>query len=79
MGPEVDVRDLKFKGISEISGEFFVEDVTPSESGNPTRRLLFQGIVPLIQTEVILKPGKYLLLIIILFSLTNNHYHFRIF
>jgi hypothetical protein len=57
MGPDVDARDLKFKGLSEISGEFFVEDVTPSDSTDPTRRLVFQSITPLIQTEAILKSG----------------------
>ncbi|RNA07448.1 methyltransferase 13, partial [Brachionus plicatilis] len=55
MGPDVDVRDLKFKNNSQISGEFFVEDVTPSDSVEPTRRLVFQNITPLIQTEIILK------------------------
>ena len=58
MGPDVDVRDLKFKGTSSISGEFFVEDVTPSDLTEPTRRLVFQSITPLIQTEIILKSSK---------------------
>lgn len=58
MGPDVDVRDLKFKNNSQISGEFFVEDVTPSDSVEPTRRLVFQNITPLIQTEIILKEGS---------------------
>jgi hypothetical protein len=57
MGPDVDVRDLKFRGLSETSGEFFVEDVTPSDSTEPTRRLVFQSITPLIQTEAILKAS----------------------
>lgn len=57
MGPEVDVRNMKFKGESPISGEFFVEDVTPSDSNEPTRRLVFQSINPLIQTEALLKTG----------------------
>ncbi|CAF0861776.1 unnamed protein product [Brachionus calyciflorus] len=55
MGPELDVRDVKYKGSSDISGEFFVEDVTPSDLSEPTRRLVFQNITPLIQTEIILK------------------------
>ena len=59
MGPEVDVRDLKFKGQSDMSGEFFVEDVTPSNASVPTRRLVFQSINPLIQTEAPLKIGLY--------------------
>lgn len=59
MGPEVDVRDLKFKGQSDMSGEFFVEDVTPSNANVPTRRLVFQSINPLIQTEAPLKIGIY--------------------
>lgn len=58
MGSDVDVRDLKFKNHSKISGEFFVEDVIPSDSVEPTRRLVFQNITPLIQTEIILKEGK---------------------
>lgn len=58
MGPEVDVRDVKFKEISEISGEFFVEDVTPSNASKPTRRLIFQNVIPTIQTEIILKSGN---------------------
>lgn len=57
MGPDVDARDLKFKGSSEISGDFFVEDVTSSDLSEPTRRLVFQSITPLIQTEVLLKSG----------------------
>lgn len=57
MGPDVDVRDLKHKGTSEMSGDFFVEDVTPSDSSNPTRHLVFQSITLLVQTEVILKQG----------------------
>lgn len=57
MGPEVDVRNLKFQGKSDLSGEFFVEDVTPSNSSEPTRRLVFQSINPLIQTEALLKTG----------------------
>lgn len=57
MGPEVDARDLKYKGQSDLSGEFFVEDVTPSNYIQPTRRLVFQGINPLIQTEALLKAG----------------------
>lgn len=60
MGPEVDVRDLKYTGKSELSGEFYVEDVTPSNSSEPTRRLVFQSINPLIQTEALLKTGKFL-------------------
>lgn len=55
LGPEVDVRNVRFTGSSEISGEFFVEDVTPSNQTEETRRLIFQGTVPLIQTEVVLK------------------------
>lgn len=54
-GPDVDVRDLKYNGESRISGEYFVEDVVPSDSSQPTRRLIFQNINPIIQTEVILK------------------------
>lgn len=57
MGPDVDVRDVKFKGSSEISGDFYVENVTPSDLSEPTRRLVFQSITPLIQTEIILKEG----------------------
>jgi len=57
LGPDVDARQIRFKGFSEISGEFFVEDVTSSnEMGEATtRRLIFQGPAPLIQTEVVLK------------------------
>jgi hypothetical protein len=55
LGPEVDIRTVRFKGSSEISGEFFVEDVMSNDETENTRRLIFQGLVPLIQTEVILK------------------------
>jgi hypothetical protein len=55
MGPDVDVRDVKFKGSSEMSGDFFVEDVTSDDL--PTRRLIFQSINTTIQTEVVLKKG----------------------
>jgi hypothetical protein len=58
MGPDVDARDLKFKGMSEMSGEYYVEDVTPSDSTDLTRRLVFQSITPLIQTEVVLKSSN---------------------
>ena len=57
MGPDVDVRDTKFKGASEKSGEFYVEDVKPSDMSDPTRRLVFQNVIPTVQTEVILKYG----------------------
>lgn len=55
LGPDLDVRDIKFKGSSQISGEFFVEDVTSTEQDEVTRRLVFQSIIPTVQTEVILK------------------------
>jgi hypothetical protein len=61
MGPDLDLRDVKFKGGSGICGEFFVEDVSSSDqNGALTRRLVFQSIIPTVQTEVILKPGKIL-------------------
>ncbi len=56
-GPDVDIRDTKFKGNSKFSGEFYVEDVKPNDETVPTRRLIFQKINPIIQTEVILKKG----------------------
>lgn len=60
MGADLDVRDIKFKGSSKISGDFFVEDVMSTEQNELTRRLVFQSIIPTVQTEVILKPfGKY--------------------
>ncbi len=58
MGPDLDLRDVKFKGGSGLCGEFFVEDVNSSDqNGELTRRLVFQSIIPTVQTEVILKPG----------------------
>ena len=57
LGPDLDVRDIKFKGSSQISGEFFVEDVTSTEQDELTRRLVFQSIIPTVQTEVILKSS----------------------
>ena len=59
-GPDVDIRDIKFKGNSKFSGEFYVEDVKSSDSAIPTRRLIFQKINPIIQTEVILKKSLFL-------------------
>ena len=38
-----------------MSGEFFVEDVKSTDLTEPTRRLIFQSIIPTIQTEVVLK------------------------
>jgi len=58
MGPDLDVRDIKFKGTSKMSGDFFVEDVVSTEQNEPTRRLVFQSIIPTVQTEVILKPSN---------------------
>jgi len=59
MGPDLDLRDVKFKGGSDMSGEFFVEDVSSSDqNGELTRRLVFQSIIPTVQTEVILKKDK---------------------
>ena len=64
MSPDLDLRDVKFKGSSEMCGEFFVEDVSSSEqNGDLTRRLVFQSIIPTVQTEVILKSGIYVLFI----------------
>jgi hypothetical protein len=60
MGPDVDVRDVKFKGKSDLSGEYFVEDVLRGESGDSTRRFIFQSIIPTVQTEVLLKSSKYI-------------------
>lgn len=58
MGPEVDVRNLRYKGASAISGEFYVEDVYSNELMQPTRRLIFQNKIPTIQTEVLLKEDS---------------------
>lgn len=58
LGPDLDVRDIKFKGTSKMSGDFFVEDVMSTEENEPTRRLVFQSIIPTVQTEVILKPAN---------------------
>jgi hypothetical protein len=58
MGPDLDVRDIKFKGTSKMSGDFFVEDVVSTEQNEPTRRLVFHSIIPTVQTEVILKPAN---------------------
>ena len=58
MGPEVDVRNLRYKGASAISGEFYVEDVYSNELMHPTRRLIFQNKIPTIQTEVLLKEDS---------------------
>jgi hypothetical protein len=55
LGPEVDVREVQYKGFSELSGEYFVEDVKSTDLTEPTRRLIFQSIIPTIQTEVVLK------------------------
>ena len=57
LGADLDLRDVKFQGSSKMSGDFYVEDVTPSDQSEPTRRLVFQSIIPTVQTEVILKPG----------------------
>jgi hypothetical protein len=57
MGPDVDVRVTKLKEATQVSGEFYVEDVKSSESSDTTRRLVFQNIIPTIQTEVLLKFG----------------------
>jgi hypothetical protein len=58
MGPDLDVRDVKYKGSSKISGEFYVEDVMSGEKNEITRRLVFQSVVLTVQTEVILKAIK---------------------
>ena len=57
-GPEIDIRSLKYKGASSMSGDYYVEDVRQQENENLTRRLIFQNINPIIQTEVILKKGE---------------------
>ncbi len=59
-GPDVDIRDLKYKGFSKFSGEFYIEDVQCKANGHTTRRLIFQNINPVIQTEIILKSGNYI-------------------
>jgi hypothetical protein len=61
-GSDVDIRDIKFKGNSKFSGEFFIEDVKQGDDLIPTRRLIFQKINPIIQTEIILKKGNYMFL-----------------
>ncbi len=53
----MDIRDLKYKGTSEFSGEFFVEDAQSKADNHTTRRLIFQNTQPIIQTEILLKPG----------------------
>ena len=57
IGPDVDVRETKLNEATAISGEFYVEDVRPSGNSEMTRRLVFQNIIPTIQTEVLLKFG----------------------
>ena len=57
IGPDVDVRETKLNEVTAISGEFYVEDVRPSGNSEMTRRLVFQNIIPTIQTEVLLKFG----------------------
>ena len=63
VGPDVDVRDTKFKGFTEISGEYYVEDVKPSDNSEATRRLVFQNVIPTVQTEVNLVFGKVIIII----------------
>ena len=46
---------MQFKGFSKLSGDYYVEDVTRESI---TRRLIFQNIESIIQTEIVLKKGK---------------------
>jgi hypothetical protein len=57
-GPDVDIRHLKYKGSSKFSGEFYVEDVKCQTDNFTTRRLIFQNMNTVIQTEIIMKSGS---------------------
>lgn len=57
LGLDVGKRDTVFKGFSEFSGDFVVEDVVGGV-GNTFRRLIFLKNPFLIQSEAKLKIGN---------------------
>ena len=52
LGPELDLRDVRYKGTSPMSGEYFVEDVTSSD-GELTRRLVFQSVISTVRIQFV--------------------------
>lgn len=63
MGQDLYARDVKYKGTGDMCGEFYVEDLSLKDQADEdiTRRLVFQSTIGTIQTEVILKPGIWIL------------------
>lgn len=57
LGDDISNRVIKFKGSSEFSGEFVVEDV--EIEGETFRRLVFMNNQTLIQSETKLRKGKH--------------------
>jgi spermidine synthase len=65
LGDDLGRRTVQYKGYSEFSGQFVVEDVFEKRSGTNSRRLIFLNAPRVVQTEVKLvkasKKGKSLI------------------
>lgn len=58
LGSDVGKRTVRYKGHSEISGDYVVEDVE-NEKGEKYRRLYYLGNQSVIQSEAKLRTSKY--------------------
>lgn len=58
LGNDVGTREVIYKGKSELSGEYIVEDVK-GEANETFRRLIFLNNQFIIQSEAQLKIGKH--------------------
>ena len=71
LGSEVGNRETIFKGRSDLSGDYIVEEIT-GQDGKIFRRLVFLSNQFVIQSEALVTIGKFNMFIIIFF---NFHLH----
>lgn len=58
LGSEVGNRETIFKGRSDLSGDYIVEEIT-GEDGKILRRLVFLSNQNVIQSEALVKEGEW--------------------
>ena len=57
LGDDINTRQIKFRGKSDLSGPFVVQDVTVD--GETSRRLIFMDRSHITQSEISMVPGMY--------------------
>jgi spermidine synthase len=72
LGSDLGSRTVVFKGTSDVSGEFLVEDVT-SDDKKTYRRLIFLNNQSVIQSEALMKPSKKKMVIDFSFLSCQHH------